>query len=355
MKIFDRKTILPEIKPISMIFKTSEKETNPGKLFSSKNLNLVKKLKLSELNTQNFSSNEHMKESSDNFSNQQITCNIFGQECNNFQKFSEEIKSLKAQLSEEKLKSNVLREIAEGEKKKHMLYKKKFQYILKELNNKDDNLNNSDNNIIEKNQLDDKFFLVSSLNFQTSHKTLKLKTINKKENSNALTPKKEESPHGNGKTKKIKNDDENLKLRYKIEKLYSKINQLKLHNQNLINENKYLGDENKKLKDEIELKNKDLHKIKIKLSQEIEVNQNIMKKLIETKNLNELILKDFKIEKEKNKKLQEQIDKIKNEIEYSKRSLKVSEMSNISNISEIESKQQYEQEDLTLKEFVQKC
>ena len=52
---------------------------------------------------------------------------IINKESNKINDLKEEIQSLKNQLNDEKLKSEVLKEIAEEEQKKHILYKKNLE------------------------------------------------------------------------------------------------------------------------------------------------------------------------------------------------------------------------------------
>ena len=78
------------------------------------------------------------------YNNNQIM--ILNNEQNNMKELIEENEYLKNQLNDEKLKSEVLKQIAEEEQKKHILYKKKFQKIM--LSNGDliDEVKNNKNN-----------------------------------------------------------------------------------------------------------------------------------------------------------------------------------------------------------------
>ena len=338
---------------------------------------------------------------------------------NNLKELKEEIEYLKSQLSEEKLKSEVLKQIAEEEQKKHLLYKKKFQKIIlsngelidetksKNNNNRiisytEDKKKGNNNNIApikyinscnsvrnlnsySKNKSYINSFLLSPRQFCLSPSPIKTIPVNKFEIIKGVIVNKKI---------KFKKKENNIELKEKInqkemliEKLSNKIKILNEENLRLLNNNKKNIEENRRLKKELDLKNKEIEEIKLKLNEELFINQKNLNKLKEIKDLNEKFLNKLIIEREKNQKLKlflnnnkkEDINIIngeniilndnkknsitnKNKLEKSlekttKRSLEINGLKDISNISCIEVKQQmgqYEPEDTTLKEIFQK-
>ena len=125
-----------------------------------------------------------------------------------------------------------------------------------------------------------------------------------------------------------------------------------------------------KLKEENNFKDREIEAVKLKLSEELDINQKYINKFKEIKSLNEKFINKLQYEKEQNKKLRKILSLNKNEKnmfkednnyqksldENTKRSLEINGLKDISNISCIEKKQQngqYETEDMTLKEIFQ--
>ena len=148
----------------------------------------------------------------------------------------EEIETLRYKLNEEKLKSEVLHEIAEEEKKKHILYRHKFQKLIKtnmeveeikkidfiSSKRKEDRVNKTKNNCCSNSMI-----LVKKVNNYNAINNIKY--INNNNHSRfLLTPKKENSENSND--KKVigltKKDSINTKL---------KINKINIINKEIIN------------------------------------------------------------------------------------------------------------------------
>ena len=318
---------------------------------------------------------------------------------------NEEIESLRYQLNEEKIKSEVLKVIAEDEKKKHLYYRAKFQKVKnindelidkmkktrsnnrcsesrdsKKHNNSSNleiiketitfNLSNINNNTINHN---------TSLDFNESlvSKDLKekLKTINDL-NSKIETLTKELN----------KTNEDNTSKSSLIKKLYKKVEELQENKNTLISENQRLSREIKRLNQEIAGKNTKITNINNLLEDEKKSNEQNYKKIAELLNKNEEIMKEFNDLKEQNKKLYIQVygpnakqrdsitaknavkkekEKIvieaKNIInqdnesyEMSDKSLGINKMKDMSDISCIPKKQQQIEDDTTLNDLFSK-
>jgi len=337
----------------------------------------------------------------------------------NINELKGEIELLQNQLNEEKIKSEVLKQIAEEENKKHILYKKKFQTIILSNGELMDEIKTKNNNRITFSYIEDKnkeninnIYPIKYINNCNSVKNIKNRANNSDINSFLLTSRqfcnsptqtiqvnkidiiKDAILNKKIKLKKFKKEnEENSELKEKniqkdilIEKLTKKIQKLNEENLKLLNDNKKNIKENIRLKEEIDFKNKEIESIKIKLNEELDINQKNINKLKEIKDINEKFLNKLLLEREQNKKLKKIIlnynkkeDQIKIEEENiilnennnkrcknklgnsldknSIRSLEINGLKDISNISCIEIKQQmgqYEQEDITLKEIFQK-
>jgi hypothetical protein len=317
----------------------------------------------------------------------------------NINELSQKINELKKKLKEEKLKSEVLREIAEEEKKKHHLYKQKFENAILGNGHLIDDIKNSNNNtkktisyVSDKKKTIDvqiyriKLYSIKNSNYCKSMKDINIKNNMKNSNNNSfsLSPNKDLSTvvkpiQASTKSEFIKNALLTKKLKIKnlkkynkeineinglkeenntkdkiIEKLKRKIEILKEENNKLYNEKKVIEEENSKLEEEIQFKNNEIEIIKSKLNEELDTNQKYVNKFKEIKDINEKIINDLQVEKEHNKKLRKKlsnkieenkkIEKIKNDNKKeenfldkkSKRSLEKNEMKDISNISCIE-------------------
>ena len=228
----------------------------------------------------------------------------------NINELKEEIESLKSQLSDEKLKSEVLKEIAEDEQKKHLFYKKKFQTIvlskgdlIDEMDNtkKTSSFNNKKNIYINnkminsnslKNAINNSNLDSSGINICLSSprqqcfspsQTIYANNINK-----SLSNKKYKYIN----LKKIKeelvelkqNNSEKEKI---IINLESQITQLKNDNEELLNSKKVFENEINKLREEINLKNKENEKLSLKLNEEKKANKEYIDKLKEIKKIKE--------------------------------------------------------------------
>ena len=137
MKLFKQKSsILPDLK-FKKFIQYDENQKTTRLCYKPKVL-LIKDSKNSESSNNN-DINKEKKEliylRNDSGNKKRSNSNrLLNNNNNNIQKnineLKEEIESLKNQLNDEKLKSEVLKEIAEEEQKKHLLYKKKFQTIV---------------------------------------------------------------------------------------------------------------------------------------------------------------------------------------------------------------------------------
>ena len=411
-----RSTFLPNLK-LKNIIKIDENQKN-AILYNNCQMKLIKH-KTYDLTNQIFLSQEK-NEKSDIIINKENTnkhssLKPADKEIENINELSQQINELKSQLNKEKLKSEVLREIAEEEKKKHYLYKQKFKNAILGTGHLIDDIKISNNSKKTISYVSDKKKLIDAQNYRNSLYSIKnskfcnsVKDNNIKNNMNnsninscSISPKKE--PNNMVKTiqvntksefirnallttkikiknlKKYDNEinelkEENITKDKIIEKLKRKIEKLKEENNKLYDDKKVIEEENLKLEEEIVFKNNEIEIIKSKLNEELEVNQKYVNKFKEIKDINEKIINELQVEKEHNRKLRKKlsnkieenkkiekikIDSIKEENtldKKSKRSLEKNEMKDISNISCIEVSQQaqLEQEDLTLKEIFQK-
>ena len=405
IKVINQKnTILPNLKLKNIIKKDESQKT--ARLYNKCPMKLIKH-KTSELNDQIFLSQEK-NEKFDTIINKENTnrhssFKHASKEIENLNELSEQIDELKSQLNEEKLKSEVLREIAEEEKKKHYLYKQKFKNAILGNGHLIDDIKISNNNTKKSiSYISDKMKTIDVQNYCNNLYSIKksnfcksMKEINNKNNMNSsninsfsLSPKRELSTlvktiQVNTKSDCIKNalltkklkiknlqeydnelneinelKEENIKKDKIIEKLKIKIEELKEENNKLYNGKKVIEEENSKLDEEIQFKNNEIEILKSKLNEELEINQKYVNKFKEIKDINEKIINELKVEKEQNKKLRKKlsnineenkkIEKIKNDDKKkensldkkSKRSLEKNKMKDISNISGIEVNQQ---------------
>ena len=311
----------------------------------------------------------------------------------NINELKEEIESLKNQLSEEKLKSEVLKEIAENEQKKHLLYKKKFQTIILSKGELIDEMNNSKKTLSFNNKnniyINNKMINCNSLKNAINNSNLDTSGINiclSSPRSQCSSPSQTiyanniKKSFSSKKYKYInlkKIEEELVELKQKnsekekiIINLESQITQLKNENAKFLNSKKEFENEINKLREEINFKNKENEKISLKLNEEKKTNKEYIDKLKEIKRLKDKYIIKLQYEKEQNiilkKMLNENENKIlnkndKNNPEKSfdkntKRSLEINGLKDISNISGIDNKinmEQNEQEDMTLKEIIQ--
>ena len=169
-------SILPDLKFKKLIkFDENQKTT---KVYYKPKIILLKENKNEELNYNVLEQKEQI-EKNENKENKEIVHDnkkrsisnkiINNKEQTNLNDLKNEIQSLKNQLNDEKLKSKILKEIAEEEQKKHILYKKKYQTIIisnEEL--KDVIQNNSSKKTLaykdEKDNHKKKIFLIRNLN-----------------------------------------------------------------------------------------------------------------------------------------------------------------------------------------------
>ena len=395
MKLFKQKSsLLPNLKHIN-INSEFQKTTRLSqiKLVKNKNSNLIEQNLLS-LDEKEISEYGLIKE----ISKRCMSCKHINNDTKNISELKEEIELLKKQLNDEKLKSEVLREIAEEEKKKHILYKQKFQTIILSNGNfmqEIKNLKNTEKKAISyiQNKNNNKLIdnkIVSFKNSNVCNSVKNIKSSYSSLNSFLATPKYliQTLPVNTkmdfiknailNKKLKIKNlkkvDEELIELKEKnfnkdklIEELNEKLKELKEENNKLLNDKKNIEEDNSKLEEEIQFKNKEIEIIKLKLNEELDINQKYINKFKEIKDVNAQLINELQIEKEQNKKLRKKLNNKKEEIndknddfikdKDSKRSLQVNGMKDMSNISCIEIKQQqyqYDPEDVTLNEIFQK-
>ena len=312
---------------------------------------------------------------------------------------SEEIELLRHELNEEKIKSEVLKVIAEDEKKKHLYYRGKLLKV-KNINNelidkmkkakinnkfneyKDSRNNNSSNLEVIKETIT---FNLSNINNTINNNSLdfneslinkdlkeKLKTINDL-NSKIETLTKN--------LNKISEDNDNKSSL--IRKLYQKIEELQENKNTLKSEKQRLGREIKRLNQEITEKNTKISNIINLLEDEKKSNEKNYKKIGELLSKKEEVMKEFNDLKEQNKKYYIQLygtnmkqrdsvtakNNVKKEkekivieaknitnkdnesFEMSDKSLRINKMKDMSDISCITKKQQIE-DDVTLNELL---
>ena len=398
-----RSTFLPNLK-LKNIIKIDENQKN-AKLYNNSQMKLIKH-KTYDLTNQIFLSQEK-NEKSDIIINKENTnkhssLKPSDKEIENINELSQQINELKSQLNKEKLKSEVLREIAEEEKKKHYLYKQKFKNAILGSGHLIDDIKNNNNSKKTISYVSDKKKLIDAQNYcnnlysiknskfcnSVKDNNIKNKMNNSNINSCSISPKKDpnnlvKTIQVNTKSEfirnallttkiKIKNlkkydnelneinelKEENITKDKIIEKLKRKIEKLKEENNKLYDDKKVIEEENLKLEEEILFKNNEIEIIKSKLNEELEVNQKYVNKFKEIKDINEKIINELQVEKEHNRKLRKKlsnkneenkkIEKIKidskkeeNTLDKkSKRSLEKNEMKDISNISCIEVSQQ---------------
>lgn len=412
-----RSTFLPNLKLKNLI--KNEEDQKTARLYNNSRMKLIKH-KSSDLKDQIFLSQEK-NEMSDIIINKENNkkCSSFkpvDKGIENINELSQQIDELKSQLNEEKLKSEVLREIAEEEKKKHILYKQKFKNAIFGNSHLADDIKTNNNNTKKtisyvsdkKKSIDvqnycNNLYSIKNANFCNSMKDNNIKSNmnNSNINSFSLSPNKDLSTlvktiQVSTKSEFIKNalltkkikiknlkkydnelnelKEENITKDKIIEKLKRKIEELKEENNKLNNDKKAIEEENSKLEEEIQFKNNEIEIIKSKLNEELDINQKYVNKFKEIKDINEKIINELQIEKEHNRKLRKKlnnkieenkkIEKIKKDDKKeenpsdkkSKRSLEKNKMKDISYISciEISQQDQLEQEDSTLKEIFQK-
>ena len=405
IKLLNQKsTFLPNLKLKNIIKKDENLKT--ARLYNNYPMKLIKH-KTSDLTDQIFLSQEK-NEKSDIIINKENTnkhssFKHVGKEIENLNELSEQIDELKSKLNEEKLKSEVLREIAEEEKKKHYLYKQKFKnailgngHLIDDIKISNNNTKKSISYISDKKKSIDvqnycnNLYSIKKSNFCKSMKDNNIKNNMNSSNINSfsLSPKRELSTlvktiQVNSKSDFIKNalltkklkiknlkkyDDElneinelkeeNIKKDKIIEKLKRKIEELKEENNKLYYDKKVIEEENSKLEEEIQFKNNEIEIIKSKLNEELDINQKYVNKFKEIKDINEKIINELQVEKEHNRKLRKKlsnkfeenkkIEKIKDDSKKeensldkkSKRSLEKNKMKDVSNISCIEVNQQ---------------
>ena len=343
MKLIKQKsTLLPELK-FKNVVKFDDKQ-NTCRFYNKYKINLMKK----EINEND--NNKLIKEKnriSNDFqlNKRSMSTNNFERESKNIDKLKEEIEMLKYQLDEEKIKSEVLHEIAEEEKKKHNLYKQKFQKLifsngerLEEI--KDNNNNNINNkiNLLYK-TVNSNISLIKNINICNSVRNYNYKNNNSEFNNFLLSQRQDyNSPINtlpiNRKKKLINKEILNKKINFKninkvedeiielkekndnkdklIEELTKIIKELKLENNKLLNDKKIIEQDNIKLKDEINFKNKKLEIINKKLNKEYNNNQNYINKLKEVKDINRKLINKLQNKKEQYKKLKIKLKMDKN-------------------------------------------
>ena len=332
MKLLKQKsTLLPELK-FKNVVKFDDKQ-NTCRFYHKSKINLMKK----EINENN--DNKLIKEKnriSNDFqlNKRSMSTNNFERESKNIDKLKEEIEMLKFQLDEEKIKSEVLHEIAEEEKKKHNLYKQKFQKLifsngerLEEI--KDNNNNNNKITLLHKTE-NSNINLIKNINICNSVRNYKYKNNNSELNNFLLSQRQDHNSPMNTlpihrKKKLINKEIFNKKINFKninkaedeiidlkekndnkdklIEELTQIIKELKQENNKLLNDKKIIEQDNIKLKDEINFKNKKIEIINKKLNNEYNNNQNYINKLKEVKDINRKLINKLKNKKEQNKKL----------------------------------------------------
>ena len=292
-----------------------------------------------------------------------------------------------------------LREIAEEEQRKHIMYKKKYQTIIFSKGELIDEIKNN-SKIIQsykegKDELKNNKNIFKNLNICYSVRSIS-NNINNSDFNNCFTYSRQNyySPNQTiqiNKNKMIKkyllnkkikiihtrNNNEEIKdLKSKniekdklIEELKNQVAELEQKNIKILNKNKISENNIIKLKEEINMKKKELESLKLKFNEEKDINQKYMNQLRIIKNENEVLITKLKYEKEQNEKLKIKLNINKNKNNYknennfknsfennTKRSLEINELKDISNISSIENKQQIgqnEQEDMTLKDIFQ--
>ena len=307
----------------------------------------------------------------------------------NMNELKEEIESLKNQLNDEKLKSEVLKEIAEDEQKKHLLYKKKFKTIAFSKRELLIDEINSTKNILTPNNKNNLYMDINNCN-QVKNAINNNNSVTSRINACLSSPR-----HSPGKIiyiNKIKKSFSNRKYKYlnfkkikeelielkqknsekdkKILDLENQITQLKKNNIELLRSKNAVENEIIKLKEEVNIKNNENEKLNLKLNEEKKANKLYIEKLNEIKKIKEKYAIKLQYEKEQIVVLKKLLNKNenlvcnkyhKNNIEISfdkntKRSLEISGLKDISNISCINNKlhmEQYEQDDMTLKEIIQ--
>lgn len=413
MKLLKQKsTLLPDMQFKKIIgFEESQKTARlyfkpKIKFLKERNINnIFLKMEKNEIFNKGFVSEKNKR----SWSNKIINKEINNKKSYNINDLKEEIKLLKNQLNDEKIKSEVLKQIAEEEQKKHILYKKKFRTIFSSKGALMDEVISQNNNskitlsyVEEKDKYkNNNIYSFKNKNNYKSVKNLTNKINNSGFNSFILSPRKEHASPSqtipvnnkieiikkvilNKKIKftKDKKNEEIIELKEKnskkdklIEELNKKIKEIKIHNIQLLNDKKIIEEDNIKLKDEIDFKNKEIETLKAKLNEELTTNQAYVKKFKEIKDINQKFLNKLEFEKEQNKKLRkllsinfinkkkEEINILKNENENNnclnksnnlensldkntKRSLEINGMKDISNISCIERKQQIGQYEL---------
>ena len=405
-------SILPNLKFKKLIkFDENQKTT---KVYYRPKLILLKENKNIDLNYNLLEQKEKNdnNENKENKENKEIDENkkrsisnkiINNKEQSNLNNLKNEIEFLKNQLNDEKLKSKILKEIAEEEQKKHILYKKKYQTIIisnedlidkikikssKKIlaykdgkdNHKDNvfflkNLNNCNSISKETNNNEHISFkrclssprqecLLFSQTIPINNKSYMIKNLLLNKKKIKLTNIKKSKEEINELRKN------NFKKEKIIEELQNQIKELKEKNNQLLTEKKMIEEDFNKLKEEINFKDKEIEAVKLKLNEELDINQKYINKFKEIKSLNEKFINKLQYEKEQNKKLKKLLDINKKEKNWFKednnceksfdentnRSLKINGLKDISNISCIEQKQQNgqcEAEDMTLKEIFQ--
>ena len=324
----------------------------------------------------------------------------------------EKIESLQTQLSEEKTKFEVLKEIAEDEKKKHISYREKYQKVKnlneeiiakvkkrKKRNSKSKEKKKENNNNVDAiRQI--ATFNASNIICNNSGE-IELSARNRidspqkngiKENMKVIDELKEKIEKLNKELNKIKEDNNNKNSL--IQKLYSKIEEMQEAKKTLNYEKQKLAGENKNLTQEISENKAKISKISTLYDNEKKDNEKNVKKLKDALNKNDKLLKDIKNLKDLNKKLTNQIyannqildsitarnnqilatknntnKKDNNKIiieaknvsqldsdsfEITEKSLGINKMHDISDISSIQKKPQIEQDDATLNELLNK-
>ena len=397
-----KNTFFPNLKLKNII--KNEENQKTARLYNNCKIKLMRH-KTSDLITEQIFISQDKNEISDTLinkdkSNKFSTVKLVDKENENIYDLSRKIDELKRQLNEEKIKSEVLREIAEDEKKKHLFYKQKLKNALlgnghliddmKTINNdtkktlsyisekkksidaqnychnlysiKHSNICNSMRDIKSKNSMNNSIINNYSISPNRELSTL-VKTIQASTKSefirNALLSKKLKIKN----LKKYDNElyelkEENITKDKIIEKLRKKIDELKKENNKLYNDKKAFEEEVSKLEEEIQFKNNEIEIIKSKLNEELDTNQKYVNRFKEIKDINEKIITSLQVEKENNRKLRKKlnnkkeenkkIEKIKKDNKKeentsdkkSKRSLEKNKMKDISNISCIEVSQQ---------------
>ena len=405
MKLFKQKsTILPDLK-FKKIIKLDENQAPSRLFYNSKNIfnkdNENLKFNSKDYKNKEKNENDYMKTYCEN-KKRSASNKIMNdkEKSDNFLKeLKEEVEILKNKLNDEKLKSEVLREIAEEEQRKHIMYKKKYQTIIFSKGELIDEIKNN-SKIIQsykegKDELKNNKNIFKNLNICYSVRSIS-NNINNSDFNNCFTYSRQNyySPNQTiqvNKNKMIKkyllnkkikiihtrnNNEEIKELKSKniekdklIEELKNQVAELEQKNIKILNKNKISENNIIKLKEEINMKKKELESLKLKFNEEKDINQKYMNQLRIIKNENEVLIIKLKYEKEQNEKLKIKLNINKNKKNYknennfknsfennTKKSLEMNELKDISNISSIENKQQIgqnEQEDMTLKEIFQ--